>query len=198
MADWFRNTEWNDQIEAAFEAKLGRARDKAQYLNIQAYTLLANAPRVAAALCRRAIETGDPAQKVRAGLYLGTALAIDGDLDGAIAALERAINAEQLDPRHRTGAYLDQALLVAVSRRADLYDLVLSRLESDRHIPFAEQQPSALIAWALIGGERGTPVAEIAASALEALGDANETCAYVPSYLSIDDLRQRLEQATIM
>ena len=193
MADWFRNTQWNEDIEAVFEARLRRARDKAQYLNIQAHTLLGTHPRISAALCLRAIETGDPAQAARAGLYLGTALAVDGDVDGAIEALEGAIGAEQREPMHRTAAHLDQALLVALARRSDLYDLVLSRLERERRVPVTDQPPSALIVWALIGSERGSNVATVAASALEVLGGANETSASLPSYLSVGDLRHRLE-----
>lgn len=41
--DWYRNTEWSDQIESEFEARLKRSRgnsNKAQYLRIQASYLL--------------------------------------------------------------------------------------------------------------------------------------------------------------
>ena len=55
MGDWFRNTRWDDEIAATFEARLSRARQKAGYLTIQGYTLLAHAPFVAAGLLRRAI-----------------------------------------------------------------------------------------------------------------------------------------------
>src|SRR5471030_1529246 len=43
-AEWFRQTEWNDSAERAFEEKLGRARRKAQYLRIQACTLAQSEP----------------------------------------------------------------------------------------------------------------------------------------------------------
>ena len=41
--DWYRNTDWNDQIESEFESRLKRSRGnyhKAQYLRIQASYLL--------------------------------------------------------------------------------------------------------------------------------------------------------------
>lgn len=195
MADWFRNTDWNDDVAAMFERRLKRARDKAQYLNIQAYILLATHPQIAALLCRRAIALNDPAQTARAGLYLGTALALEGDSDGAISALEEAIEAQRREPTHRTAAYLDQALLITLSKRADAYDRVLDRLDADRTLPIGEQPLAALIAQALIGSERGQDVSAFALTALERLGQTNGDDPDLPSYLSTADLRTRLTLA---
>jgi tetratricopeptide (TPR) repeat protein len=194
MAEWFRNTDWNDEIEIAFDARLGRARDKAQYLNIQAHTLLASHPHVAANLCRRVLALDAPAQTARAGLYLGTALAVQGDVDGAISALEGAIEAEQREPMHRTAAYLDQALLITLARRDDLYDTALERLESERALPVREQSPTALFALTLIGGARGENVAGAAALALKMLGDSDQEEFALPPYLSIRELKSRLSE----
>lgn len=193
MGDWFRNTRWDDEIAATFEARLSRARQKAGYLTIQGYTLLAHAPFVAAGLLRRAIALDEAAETARAGLYLGTALAIAGDLNGAIAALEDAIDAEKRHPMFRTAAYLDQALLIALAQRSDLYDVALSRLEGEQALPFADQQLSARISQALIGNERGGDVAAMAAAALEDLERAGEGSPEVPTYLSADLLKRRLE-----
>lgn len=192
MADWFRNDHWDELIAGAFEAKLARSRNKAEYLNIQGYTLIPSHPEIAAQLLRRAVKLADPTQTARAGLYLGTALAISGDLDAAIDALQAAIDAEQSFPMHRTGAGLDQALLIALAGRTELYDTALRRLESERVLPFDTQLLSALIAQTLILGERGENVAPMALVALNGLKEAGSG-GELPAYLSIDTLRQRLE-----
>ena len=193
MSDWFRNSQWNEEIAATFEARLSRARQKAEYLNIQGYSLLATQPAVAADLLRRAIALDNPGQTARACLYLGTALAVAGDLDGAIAALEGAIEAEQRHPMHRTAAYLDQALLIALAQRSDLYDLALKRIDSERVLPFEDQQVSALIVQALIEGERGEDVGSMAAAALMALGASGEPSS-LPDFMSVDRVKRRLER----
>lgn len=195
MGDWFRNTEWDDAIEAAFDARLARARNKVQYLNIQAYTLLATQPEAAARLARRAIACAEASETARAGLYLGTALAVAGDPDGAIAALEGAIEAERREPMFRTAAHLDQALLIALAKRADLYDLALQRLAGEQALPLRDQHLSALLARVLIGSERGEDVAEAASLALDMLGGPDGEEAVLPPYLAVDALRNRLAAA---
>lgn len=194
MTDWFRHTEWDHAREADFLAHLSRARRKGQYFNIQAYTLLNSRPDVAAMLCRMALALDDPDENARAGLYLGTALALGGDADAAIAALEDAIAAEQRNPMVRTAAYLDQALLIALARREDLYDLALSRLVQ-RHDPRdPDEQPSVLITAALIGGERGEDVSDTARAALATLHIDNRVEAGLPAWLDPAALAVRLAQ----
>ena len=116
IGEWFRNDGWDDGIAATFEARLAKARDKAQYLTIQAHCLLGAFPKVAATLARQAIDLNDPAQTARVGLYMGTALAMTG-------ALDAAMEAEAREPAFRTAAHLDQALLIAAAEREALYPL---------------------------------------------------------------------------
>ncbi len=193
MTEWFRNDQWNDETATHFEARLDRARHKAQYLNLQGYALLASQPDAAAELFQRAIVLDGPHQTSRAALYLGTARVLLGDVDGAIAALEAAIAAELRHPMHRTAARLDQALLVALAKREDLYDVVLQRLENEAVLPFDDQQLSALVAQTLIRGERGENVADMADTALAALGQTEGGCEDVPEYISVALLRSRIE-----
>ncbi|MDR7100917.1 hypothetical protein [Croceicoccus sp. BE223] len=192
MTEWFRQTEWNAAREADFLAQLGRARRKGQYLNIQAYSLLTVRPDVAAKLCRMVLDLDEPDEHARAGLYLGTALALGGDADAAIAALEGAIEAERRNPSMRTAAYIDQALLIALTSRSDLYDIALDRLCA-RHDPGdPEDVPSVLIAAALIGGERGEDVTRLALAARAALDAGDWAEAGLPPWLDPAAIAARL------
>src|ERR1044072_8733450 len=106
MTDWFRNKTWSDAIEARFEAKLARARDKSQYLKIQGYELLPGDPEIAARLLDRCAELDDH-WRAHALLYLGQARLRLGDVNGAIEALDAAIEQEKRVPWARTGARSD-------------------------------------------------------------------------------------------
>jgi hypothetical protein len=57
--DWFRNTAWDRQTSSLFFAKLARARDKAQYLRIQACTLARSHPEVALDLLAKYFALGE-------------------------------------------------------------------------------------------------------------------------------------------
>ena len=58
MADWYRQTDWNDEIEKFFFEKLGRARSQRdQHLVIQALTISESFPEVALRLVDLYFET---------------------------------------------------------------------------------------------------------------------------------------------
>jgi len=57
--EWFRNEDWSPTVEAHFFQKLARARDKAQYLKLQAYHLTQRHPEVALTLLERYFALGE-------------------------------------------------------------------------------------------------------------------------------------------
>ncbi len=191
MAEWFRNDAWDADIAARFEARLAKARNRSQYLTIQAYCLLATQPEVATTLARRAIVLDDPTQTARAGLYLGTGLAMTGAVDAATEALEGAIEAQARHPAFRTAAHLDQALLIAAVEREDLYPRAWVRLAEERAVPAAERSPAALIAIILIGNAMGEHVAADARNAIEILAEGAGVMTG-PDCLSAKALTERL------
>lgn len=127
MADWFRNKTWSDAVEARFEEKLARARDKSQYLKIQGYELLAGDPAIAARLLHRCAELDDH-WRADALLYLGQARLRLGDVNAAIEALDAAIEQEKRVAWARTGARSDLALIVSFYGITKRYDDVLPYL----------------------------------------------------------------------
>jgi len=133
--DWFRNTTWNESVERAFNEKLGRARGKAQYLRIQACTLVRSHPRIALKLLDHYFELPDDFDRAQAHLDRATALLALGHVGDAIAAYEAALAREVVFPNLQTQAYLDLPYTVATHgireqypRALELLDLHESRL----------------------------------------------------------------------
>ena len=93
--DWFRHTDWNAEIEAAFFEKLRRARDKKQYLRIQASTIAGRKPEVALRLLEEYFGLGDHFDQAQAHADRASACLALGDIEHAIAALEAALAREE-------------------------------------------------------------------------------------------------------
>jgi tetratricopeptide (TPR) repeat protein len=126
--DWFRNTEWDDAIEMAFFQKLQRARNKSQYLRIQA-SMLANAhPKVALRLLDSYFALGEHFDYAQAHVDRAEACLALGDTAGAIAAYEAALVREQQYPRLLTYAWLDLPFLIIAHRIRHLYARALELL----------------------------------------------------------------------
>jgi len=195
MPDWFRNGEWNAQVAAEFETRLARSRDKAQYLVIQAYTLIPAHPEVAAELAGRAVALEDETQTARAALYLGTALMVAGRPEEAIEALKLALDTQRRWPMFRTGAALDLALAIAVTGREAEYDFALELLVTERALAPDERELTARLALALIEGERGSSahIREMLemVTAINAGADDHAE-ADLPPYLDLHALERRL------
>jgi tetratricopeptide (TPR) repeat protein len=127
--DWFRHTDWNAEIEAAFFEKLRRARDKKQYLRIQANTIAGRMPEVALLLLDEYFALGDHFDQAQAHADRASAYLAKGDIEHAIAAFEAALAREEQYPRLLTYAYLDLPFLIASRRIEPRYKQALELLE---------------------------------------------------------------------
>ena len=118
--DWYRNTTWSGEIAADFEQRLARSRQqKAQYLSLQGYHLLAGHPGVARELLERAVALDDPFETPRAMGNLSTAQLALGDVDGALATYEAALERQMAHPGFIAVQPADYLFMVGVFARAE-------------------------------------------------------------------------------
>ena len=131
--DWYRHTAWDSEIEAAFEAKLKRARGKAQYLRIQALHLTQSHPEVALRLLDRYFELGSDlvgcsaAHESRAEAYLAL-----GRIDEAIACYEAALEREAAFPNAKSNVSVEYPFLIATHNLRQHFARALQILEANR------------------------------------------------------------------
>jgi tetratricopeptide (TPR) repeat protein len=176
--DWYRSAVWNAATEAAFRAKLSRARgSRPQYLRIQASYLAAEYPQAALGLIEEYFQTGDEFDVPMAFCAQAEAHRRLGNIDEAVAAYKRALDWEASHPRHISTARIDLPKLVAEKRLANEYDYALDILAT-RFEPVDHQFPDTRYLWngcsALIASERRR-TAEAQEFAERALRAAAET-----------------------
>jgi tetratricopeptide (TPR) repeat protein len=129
--DWFRNSSWNPHIEATFRERLDRAKNKSQYLRIQASTLAKTFPEAALQLLDEYFSLGEHFDQAQAHVDRATAYLSLNNVDAAVASFEVALAREEAFPKLGTRAYLDLPQLIAVRRLSQQYARAMEIL--DRH-----------------------------------------------------------------
>ena len=107
--DWYRNKEWNSEIEEFFYMKLKRARtQRYQYIVIQALSLTDTHPDISLRLVDEYFETReDKYEDARALLARAKAYISQGKRKETVSAYQALLEREREFPQHQTTAYLD-------------------------------------------------------------------------------------------
>jgi tetratricopeptide (TPR) repeat protein len=197
--DWFRNTSWNCEIEDAFYKKLARAKDKHQYLRIQASLLGSRYPEVALRLLDEYFALGDHLDAAQAHAQRAAAYLCLNQIDSAILAYEAALAREVIFPSLRTRACLELPFLIATRRLSQHYERAIALLEANKdELVFPADRFTWNCALALIRSEQGDrrSAREAAGRALAASSETRSGFRYHPTVelvSSIDaSLRRRL------
>lgn len=197
--DWYRNTDWNAEIEAAFFEKLRRAREKQQYLRIQARIIADRKPDVALRLLDEYFALGDHFDQAQAHADRASAYLVLGDMERAIAALEAALAQEEKYPRLLTYAYLDLPFLIACRHIKSRYEQALELLERYRsRLTFPVDHFRWHAAYSLILSARGqiSSAQAHARLALAAAAEGHSGFRYHPGVglvgTKFEDIRERL------
>jgi|SRR5271166_394557 len=197
--DWFRNEEWDPGIEDAFFVKLRRARDKSQYLRIQACTLARKEPLVALRLLDEFFTQANQFDRAQAFVDSASAYLTLGEVEKAIAAFESALAHEEQRPNVKTQAYLDLPFLIATQQLVARYEQALALLDSHKsRLTFPVDVFRWHAAYALIASKVGLPgvAYELAKLALDAASSDQSGFRYHPGVGLVadryDEIRQRL------
>ena len=152
----WRNTAWNEEVEAIFFRKLGRARNKSWYLCNQSRALASSYPEVALRLLDQYFSLGGDLDQAAAHFYRARAHIALGDVHAAILSFEAALAREEAFPNFQTWAFLELPVLIAMERRQELYDRAIEILRSRKsRLTFPVQHYKWHGALALILHEQG-------------------------------------------
>ena len=194
MTDWFRNSDWNDDISAAFETKLARARgQKAQYLSLQGFYLIANRPLVARALLERAVALDDEFETPRALANLAMAQLALGDVDAALDTYELGLHRQLVDPRNVAIQAADYAFLVGYFSRVERLAIALPIAEAMPEDSLFGPDPQIDASKALLFEIAGRPE-RARAYAARALPQVEHLPEVAALGIAISDLKIRLER----
>ncbi|MCP4976588.1 MAG: hypothetical protein GY931_10540 [Maribacter sp.] len=129
--DWYRNKEWNEEIENKFFAKLKRSRSQRdQYIVIQAGALNKIKPKVSLRLVDYYFETRKESfHDVSALLSRADALLELGEIDEAIEAYKCVLAAEEEFPSIKSNTYVEYPYIVATRQIEREYEFALETLK---------------------------------------------------------------------
>jgi tetratricopeptide (TPR) repeat protein len=195
--DWYRNSDWSSEIEAAFLAKLGRAHKKGQYLRIQACYLANSHPQVALRLLDQFFTLGDSFDLAQAHVDRATALLALNDPEGAVEAYEAALSAQERRPSLITSASLDLPWLIARRKDRARYARALELLEkAAASLTFPAQRFGWHAVMALIVSELGksTEARQHARIALEEAAQEYSGFRYHPHVGLVGDEHEELRR----
>lgn len=186
MSDWYRNTNWDENIAKDFEERLARARQKADYLRIQGIALGDSHPAIAIQLLERCVELKDPNWTAPALASIGGILLKQGKIDETINALDRATLQEELQPDGVwTNAPRDFCFLVALHEKRELYDRAWEILQLLAPVDFGAAGYARNGALSVIQAHRGE-TKEAANYAEKALRSALDQDANLPDGLELN------------
>ena len=197
---WFRNEEWNPTIEEHFFKKLCRARDKAQYLKIQAGRLCKKHPQVALALLKKFFASdGNSIFTAEAFLHQAEAHLLLGAKQKAIESFQKALQRQREFPNVITAAWSEYGLLVATEKMSELFDDALRALQEHKTgLLFPIEQFLWYAIYALIADARRERQAakDYAAKALHFSGLTHSGLRYHPK-LGLVEARYESLKATL-
>lgn len=143
MTDWYRRETWTKSDDEEFFAKLRRAREdnRAQYLKIQAITLIDTGKREllpAAEMLLNKILTDYSVHRVQISQSyssLGTIFRIRGDYEKALDYYRKSMNFEKVFPNVQTGSDVHFAEVVVQAGKTELFDdaekILLTKVNAD-------------------------------------------------------------------
>ena len=162
MGHWFRKSSWSAEDERDFRTRLSRARDRSQYLRIQADELLGKGLAAPALQLFDELLASDPdsifltmIQTDRARALVSLKRPVE-----AVQAFRLAVAAARARPNVRGYAALEFAEFAVAARRADLYSevtLALDQEPADNPFPAVQFRESTVRAF--VAEEQGDHVA---------------------------------------
>jgi tetratricopeptide (TPR) repeat protein len=191
--DWYRNTEWSEEIEISFRDKLSRSRSqKSQYIEIQAGMIVKNHPYISLRLIDEYFETGDEFFVSCAFCTQARAHCVIGNFGNAVDSYKRALEWEKLHPGMTSNARIELPILVSEKKIRSEYEFALNIL-TDRFTKTDHVFANTRYLWngscALIYHERGhyMEAREFAERALRAATETQSPFQYHRSIGLVED-----------